>query len=252
MGVTRKQASAVLAAAILIGGWFAWLNLSPQQLEFRDRAFPEGFRTLVLASGSSPFDPFVGLPRSTGRDNAPKPNTKQICEALFRDLGTPAIGKLESPVQIASFLDYRCPYCRKLADIMSKMQDGNVRIFYKEWPILGDGSVLAARAGLAADRQGKYLAFHLRLMNSRLIPTIRSLEETAAELGINVPQLRQDMDSDVTTRTIQRTNVLASALGFIGTPAMVVGRTIVQGEISKSELERLIEDEMRPSSAKAC
>jgi protein-disulfide isomerase len=132
------------------------------------------------------------------------------------------------------------------------MQDGNVRIFYKEWPILGDGSVLAARASLAADRQGKYQAFHLRLMNSRLIPTIRSIEDIAGELGMNVSQLRQDMDSDATTRTIQRTNVLASALGFIGTPVMVVGRTIVQGEISKGELERLIEDEMRPASAKAC
>src|SRR4051794_39894804 len=170
MGVTKKQAYAVLTAAILIGGWIAWLNLAPRPLEFRARAFPEGFRTLVLASGSSPFDPFVGLSQSTVRENPPRPDTQQICEGLFHDRGTPAIGRLESPVRLASFLDYRCPYCRKLADIMSKLRDGDVRIFYKEWPILGEGSVLAARAALAAERQGQYLAFHLRLMNSRLIP----------------------------------------------------------------------------------
>ena len=126
-----------------------------------------------------------------------------------------------------AFLDYRCPYCKKLTNIMSKMQADNVRIIYKEWPILGDSSVLAARAGLAADKQGKYIAFHTRLMNSRLIPTIAYIEEIAIELGMNPSQLREDMKSGSTTLSIQRTSALASALSLIGTPALVVGRTIV-------------------------
>jgi protein-disulfide isomerase len=158
----------------------------------------------------------------------------------------------DSAIQIATFLDYRCPYCRKLADIMSKMHDDNVRIVYKEWPILGEASLLAARYALAADRQGKYLAFHLRVMSSRFIPTAASLEAIAAELGIDVPQLRADTNSGITTREIQRTAALAAALGFIGTPAMVVGRTIVQGEITRDQLQRLIEDERQPQPPKPC
>ena len=91
-----------------------------------------------------------------------------------------------SEIEIARFsrgvLDYRCPYCKKLTNIIADMRADNVRIVYKEWPILGDSSLLAARAGLAADKQGKYLAFHTRLMNSRLIPTATYIDESLSRL----------------------------------------------------------------------
>jgi protein-disulfide isomerase len=249
----RSGVYAVLTAAALVAAYFTVAKLAAPKLEFRDIAFPEGFRALVLESGSSPVDPlFFGMRPNSPDRVAPKPNTHQVCDSLFQDLNSPAIGSPESQVQIATFLDYRCPYCKKLAGIMAEMSEDHVRVVYKEWPILGDNSVLAARYALAADRQGKYLAFHLRLMNSRLIPTVGYIEQVAAELGMSVPQLRDDMNSDITTRTIQRNAALASALGFIGTPAMVVARTIVQGEISRSQLERLIEDEKQPRSPKAC
>jgi protein-disulfide isomerase len=132
------------------------------------------------------------------------------------------------------------------------MQADNVRIIYKEWPILGDSSVLAARAGLAADKQGKYLAFHTRLMNSRLIPTAAYIEGISVDLGMNQSQLRVDMDSQITTLAIQRTSALASTLSLIGTPALVVGRTIVQGEITRRQLDRLIENERQLQSPKVC
>ena len=80
-----------------------------------------------------------------------------------------------------AFLDYRCPYCKKLTNILAKMQT-DIRTVYKEWPILGDSSLLAARAALAANKQGKYLAFHTRLMNSRLIRTAPYIEEIAIAL----------------------------------------------------------------------
>ena len=132
------------------------------------------------------------------------------------------------------------------------MQADNVRIIYKEWPILGDSSVLAARAGLAADKQGKYLAFHTRLMISSLIPTAAYIEGISVDLGMNQSQLRVDMDSQITTLAIQRTSALASTLSLIGTPALVVGRTIVQGEITRRQLDRLIENERQLQSPKVC
>ena len=252
MRIRKNHVYPVLAAAILAGAYLAFLNLPPAKLEFRDRTYPHGFRDLVLESGSTRLDPLFGLPAMGGADAKSKPDTPAVCEALFDDFGSPAVGGRESPVQIATFLDYRCPYCRKLADILTKVKVDNVRIVYKEWPILGPGSVLGARAALAADRQGKYLTFHLRLMNSRFIPTEGSIESMASDLGLHLPRLREDMKSDGTTFAIQRTSALASALGFIGTPAMVVGRTIVQGEITRDQLDRLIEDEMRPQSPKVC
>ena len=155
-------------------------------------------------------------------------------------------------MSLVTFFDYRCPYCKTLAAIMSAMRFDNVRVVFHEWAILGEPSVLAARAALAADRQGKYLALHARLMNARLVPTPTYIDAIAAELGINLPQFHTDMTSQSVTLALQRTAALASALGLIGTPALVVGRTVVQGEISRGQLERLIEEEMRPAAAKAC
>src|SRR5450759_1702720 len=252
MSVTKNQVFAVLAAVTLVATYFLFLIVLPPKLEFRDRNFPRGFRDLALDSASSQFDPLFGLQQAPLVDAASKQDQQEVCDALFRDPDSPAVGNRDSEVQIVAFLDYRCPYCKKLTYIMSKMQADNVRIVYKEWPILGDSSVLAARAGLAADKQGKYLAFHTRLMNSRLIPTAAYIEEIAVDLGMNQSQLRVDMDSQITTLAIQRTSALASNLSLIGTPALVVGRTIVQGEIMRSQLERLIENERHLQSPKVC
>jgi protein-disulfide isomerase len=171
---------------------------------------------------------------------------------LFRDSDSPVSENPDSHIQIVVFSDYRCPYCKKLTAVLSEMQGNNIRVVYKEWPILGDGSVLAARAGLAADKQGKYLAFHTRLMNSSFIPTASYIERIAADLGMNQSQLRIDMNSTATTLAIQRTSALASALSLSCTPSLVVGHTIVQGEITRSQLEGLIENEIGLKSAKVC
>ena len=254
MGVTKNQIFAGLAATILIAAYFLFPIVIRPRLEFRDRIFPQGFRDLVLdsSSSSSRFDPLFGLQQAPLPDARSKQAQQQVCDALFRDPNSPAVGKRDSEVQIVAFLDYRCPYCKKLTNIIANMQTDNVRIVYKEWPILGDSSLLVARAGLAADKQGKYLAFHTRLMNSRLIPTATYIDEIAVALGLNQSQLRLDMNSAATTFAIQRTSTLASTLGLLGTPALVVGRTMVQGEITQSQLERLIENERRRQSPKVC
>jgi protein-disulfide isomerase len=252
MSVTKNHIYAILAATALVSTYFLFSIAPPPKLEFRDRAFPRGFRDLVLESASSQIDPLFGLQRSPLVGAASEQGSQEVCDALFRDSNSPAVGNRDSQIQIVAFLDYRCPYCKKLTNIISKMQADNVRIIYKEWPILGDSSVLAARAGLAADKQGKYLAFHTRLMNSRLIPTAAYIEEIAVDLGMNQSQLRVDMDSQITTLAIQRTSALASTLSLIGTPALVVGRTIVQGEITRRQLDRLIENERQLQSPKVC
>jgi predicted DsbA family dithiol-disulfide isomerase len=242
MNVTNKLVYASLAAGLLVAAYFLLPIMLSPGLEFRDRAFPRGFRELVLDSASSQIDPLFGLKRNPP---AAKLNAREVCDLLFRDPNSPTVGSRDSQVQIVTFLDYRCPYCKKLTTILSAVRSDKVRIIYKEWPILGDSSVLAAHAGLAADKQGKYLAFHTRLMNSRLIPTAEYIEEIAGDLGMNPTQLRVDMNSAITTDAIQHTSALASALSLVGTPALIVGRTIVQGEITRRQLERLIDIEIR-------
>jgi protein-disulfide isomerase len=152
---------------------------------------------------------------------------------------------------VVQFFDYRCPYCRTLTKLLSEMQE-RVRIVYKEWPILGTSSKLAARAALAAAKQDRYFAFHKRLMNSRFIPTAAYIDALAVELGINQAQLLEDMNASDTGDALQRNAVLASELGFSGSPGLVVGRTIVQGAIRQRQLESLIDNEVLLQSPMDC
>src|SRR5579863_4698196 len=87
--------------------------------------------------------------------------------AILADPGTDPAGAADADLRIVEYFDYNCPYCKKIAPDLERLlaQDGKIALVYKEWPILGDVSVIAARAALAARWQGKYLAAHDALMH---------------------------------------------------------------------------------------
>lgn len=242
-----------LSLAGLVGATLAWWFANGANLQFRDLVIPEGFRELVVDTSLTRVDSVVGLqvPGRHGGDRS-KRSTSEFCSALFRMPESPAVGNPKSPVQIASFFDYRCPYCRTLSETLSQVQRPDVHIVYKEWPVLGESSLLAARAALAAAKQGQYASFHKRLMNSRFVPTAALVEDFAIELGLSPAQLRVDMKAVEIELEIQRNLALASDLGFVGTPVLVVGRTIVPGPITRTRLEDLIKLEASSKSQAAC
>ena len=247
----------ILIVLIVVIGWFALWGVRPEKLSFRPAATPEGFRELVLQTPSSRPDAFLaGLPRSDDEISTDLSDrtSLSVCDALFRDPASPAVGSAESTLIIVEFFDYRCPYCKVLSEMLTDIQESEprVRVIYKDWPILSKNSELAARAALAAANQGKYIAFHRRIMMARLIPTAAYIEEVAKRFGMDLAQLREDMAADKTTRALRRNARLASALGLIGTPALVVGRTIVQGGITRAQLDRLIEIELRSALPRTC
>jgi hypothetical protein len=252
MTLSRDHIYIFAAAIALVAVYLLVSTERTPTLEFQDRTFPQGFRDLVLPAAVSPINPAFGPSPGTRESGAHTPNLREICDALFHDPNSPSAGNRNGPVRMVMFFDYRCPYCKTLSGIMAAMPTENVRILFHEWAILSDSSVLAARAALAADRQGKYLPFHSRLMNSRLVPTLTYLDAIAAELGMDATRLHADMASESITLALQRTSALASTLGLIGTPALVIGRTIVQGEIARGQLERLIEVEMQAAPPKVC
>ena len=88
---------------------------------------------------------------------------------LENDPNAPVLGNPDGDVTVVEFFDYNCPYCRQVKPEMEALlaADPNVRVVYREWPILGDGSVFAARAALASRNQGKYEEFHWAMMQLR-------------------------------------------------------------------------------------
>ena len=164
---------------------------------------------------------------------------------LLNDPTTPVAGNPDGDVALVEFFDYRCGYCRRVLSSMQALmdEDDQLKVVFKELPVLGEDSVRAARAALASQKQDKglYLDFHFALMSADDLSAggIRSI---AADIGLDPDQLEQDMESDEVTGAIDANYQLASALGIEGTPAFVIGEALVPGAVDKARLAALIEE----------
>ena len=123
---------------------------------------------------------------------------------------------------------------------MSK--DPQLRIVYKEFPILGARSQAAARAALAANRQGKYAVFHDALFQSPSLSDI-AIKGIADRSGVNYEQLQKDMADPKLNALFDQNYALATALHIEGTPAYIVGDQLIPGAIDMDSLKSLIDTE---------
>ena len=163
---------------------------------------------------------------------------------LENDPGSPNLGNPDGDVTVVEFFDYNCPYCRQAGKTLQELigSDPNVRIIFREWPVLGEGSIFAARAALASRTQGKYEEFHWALMNGEGRATEASILKVARDLELDIVRLLADMESPAVELHLERSNDLARNLGFTGTPAFIVGDQTVPGMISLEKIEKLIAD----------
>lgn len=152
-------------------------------------------------------------------------------EVIYRDPTSPVGGNPKGDVTIVEFFDYRCGVCRRVHPIVNQLvdDDRNIRRVYKEWPILGPDSVIAARAAIAAQRQGKYFEFHNAMMESRTSLEEPSILRIAATVGLDVDRLRKDMGSAETNAVLQRNYELAEKLKLNGTPSFLIGDRLIRG-----------------------
>ena len=163
--------------------------------------------------------------------------------ALVRqDEGDPEIGPSDATITIYEFSDYNCGYCKRIfTDLQAVLaQQADVKLVVKEFPILAETSVLAAKAAIAAQRQGKFEQFHVALMTWRGRIDADAIEAAGRKAGLDSTRLRADMQDDLTAAIINRTRAAATALEIRGTPALVIGETVIPGVISKNEILDLI------------
>lgn len=161
---------------------------------------------------------------------------------LLSDPESPSGGNATGDVVIVDFNDYQCPYCKRAHQALKSVvaADGKVKVVYKDLPILGEPSRIAALAAMAAVKQDKHLALHNALMEfSGKLDRDRILE-IAASVGLDVALLQKDMDDPKFKQLIDRNMALAGALGVRGTPAFVIGDQFVPGAIDADALKQLI------------
>ena len=162
-------------------------------------------------------------------------------EALRAHPMSPVSGNAHGDVTLVEFFDYQCGYCKRALGTMEALlnTDADVRVVWKEFPILGPVSSIAARAAMAADRQNRYLPFHLALMRAPEL-TEEKVFEIAGETGLDIERLRRDMEDPAIDAYLEETRALARELGIEGTPAFVVGDTLVPGIIDAAQMNALL------------
>jgi protein-disulfide isomerase len=142
-----------------------------------------------------------------------------------------SIGPANAPIVVVEYFDYHCTYCHAAYDWVRDLvrTRGDVRLILKELPVLGPGSMEAARASLAAMPQGRYWAFHGALIGYRGDLTPEAIDALARQAGVDVPRMRRAMESPEITRQLEEIRAQAIEYQFEGTPGFVINGETVPG-----------------------
>lgn len=162
--------------------------------------------------------------------------------SLAQGKGDPVAGNPDGDVTVVEFYDLRCPYCRRMLPVIAQLlaKDRKLRWVYKDIPILGPGSVLGARAVLAAQKQGGYQKLHDAVMAGAQSITEDTLKADALRVGLDWDRLRRDMSDPAVQERIGANLDIAHNLGIDGTPVYVVGKRMLPGAVDLAELEEAV------------
>ncbi len=240
-----KAFLAAAAAAITLAGPASALDLT-DMTETERSALREEIRAYLLDNPEVIMEAVAVLEQ---RQNAQKAqsDTQMIAtnaEALFEDDASWVGGNPDGDLTMVEFMDYRCGYCRKAAPEVSELieSDGNIRIIVKEFPILGDQSVIASRFAIAVlqlEGDAAYKAAHDALIGFKGEIGQESLARIAGDLGLEAAPILERMDSDAVTEVIARNHQLASRLQITGTPTFVMGDQMLRGYVPLDKMRQI-------------
>lgn len=163
-------------------------------------------------------------------------------DQIFRDGTDFVAGNPKGTVTMVEFFDYNCGWCKKgFPEVLSLIEeDKDLKFVMKEFPIFGGDSDYAAQAAIAANKQGKYWALHVAMMGQEGKITKETVDELATAQGLDMAQLKKDMESPETAGILERNRALAQSLAINGTPAFIIDDRLVPGYLPKAELASAI------------
>lgn len=172
-------------------------------------------------------------------------------DQLENNPAAPVAGNAKGDVTIVEFFDYRCGYCKRVFPAIQELieTDGNIRYVFKEFPILGPDSAIAAQAAQAAwfIDPDRYLDFHAALMGARGALNEDRVLDIAAKAGLDRDAVKKGMDDPRVAETLAGNLGLGRALGVNGTPAFVIGGQLVPGAIDLDTMKELVAEARKNS-----
>jgi len=179
---------------------------------------------------------------------------KSSADQIFRSPADFVAGNPEGDVTVVEFFDYNCGWCKKSFPELTKLieQDKKLRVVLKEFPIFGGDSDYAAKAALAAKKQGKYWELHSALFQHEGKVTKEVVDEVANQLGLDMAKLTADMNAPEVTAVLDQNHALAQSLAINGTPAFIVDETVSPGYLEADALAGLIGGVREKGGCKLC
>lgn len=179
---------------------------------------------------------------------------KDNAEAIFKSAADPVAGNPKGDVTVIEFMDYNCGWCKKAVGEVAGIveSDKNVKVVFKEFPIFGPGSEFAARAAIAASKQGKYWDLHQALFKHDGPVNEEVTRQLAQDVGVDMAKLETDMQDKSVVETIAANQALAQAMAINGTPAFIVDDKVFPGFVQSEELVKAIADVRAKGGCKYC
>jgi protein-disulfide isomerase len=174
-------------------------------------------------------------------------------DTIFKLAGDAIVGNPQGDVTVVEFMDYNCGWCKKSMIEMQSLiaADPKLKVVMKEFPIFGEHSEFAARAALAAKKQGKYWEFHQALFSHEGQVTTDVAKELAVSVGLDMAKLEVDMKSPEVIDTIAANYELGKQLALNGTPAFIIDSNVVPGYIPQNDIQSYV-NEVRTNGCQYC
>ncbi len=156
----------------------------------------------------------------------------------------PFFGNPNASITIYEFFDYNCGYCKSVLPTLLNVvkKDKNIKLIFKEFPILSETSLEAALYALAAQKQNLYFEFHTRIMEYRGRLNNDIFIKVANDIGLNIERLKNDLDDKDIRMAIEKNRLIAKGFNINGTPTLIIGDKIIPGAINEQQLNELIKE----------
>lgn len=165
-------------------------------------------------------------------------------DKILADKSSPIGGNPKGDITVIEFFDYMCGYCKMVQPTVEKLiaEDKNIRVMYKEFPILGANSMTASKIALAVYKQdpSKYIAFHNALMTNKNKLDEEGIIAIAKEKGLDADKIKKDMADPEIEKTLKANIALAQELNINGTPSFIVGNKLIPGALQYDQMKELI------------
>ncbi|KIC49025.1 DsbA family protein [Tateyamaria sp. ANG-S1] len=244
--LTRTLSSAALVASLALPGFALDLN---NMTDEERQIFREEVRAYLMDNPQVIMDAVQVLEERqvAAQAQADLSLVSDNADDIFNDGFSYVGGNPDGDITLVEFLDYRCGFCKRAHVEVAKLleTDGNIRLIVKEFPILGEQSLLASRftiatKQIAGDEAYKSMSDAVMEMSGEV--SVRSLRRMASTFGLDADAIEAHMDSEEVTNEIRKTRALAQRLQITGTPTFVLQDELLRGFLPFDEMQALVDE----------